>query len=134
MERRFEFHIFITSVPRGCQPIEVKVSAKNDVAFWGRHTEESGVSKEKGPFTEAQLYAKMKCPTADLEKLGDIYIHKGRPKWRAEFKRIEGYHAKDTVGIAFCGNHHIAKDLQRYSAIFSDVENNQLFRLHLENF
>ncbi|GAB5364594.1 hypothetical protein AAMO2058_000983200 [Amorphochlora amoebiformis] len=132
-DRRFEFHIYITSV-RGAQPVEVRVAPEDDEAFWGRHVDKTGVEKKKGPFDEAKLYSIMKCPPTDITQLGDIYVHKGRPNWKAEFTRVKQYHPRQTVGIAFCGNPFIAKDLRRYSVEFTDVTQQQMFRLHLENF
>jgi len=110
------------------------VAPEDDESFWGRHTEDTGVEKKQGAFNEAQLYGVLKCPTQDVQQIGDVFVHKGRPNWKAEFARVKAYHRNDTVGVAFCGNEHIANDLKRYSMQSSDVENGQLFRLHLENF
>mmetsp|Transcript_9197 Transcript_9197/g.13801 ORF Transcript_9197/g.13801 Transcript_9197/m.13801 type:complete len:999 (+) Transcript_9197:58-3054(+) len=132
-DRRFEFHIFITSVPKNAKNVMVQVPKHEDVSFWGRKVDDTKIEKKKGPFTEAQLYGVLKCP-ADLQQMGDVYVHRGRPNWKAEFQRVKEHHPKTTVGIAFCGNHFIAKDLKRYSMQFSNVEEDQLFRLHLENF
>lgn len=132
--RRFEFHIYVTSVPKSAAPVKVQVSPEDDEKFWGRRVEDTGIEKKKGPFSEADLYSALKCPSDDVKRMGDVFVHRGRPVWAEEFDRIKCFHPTGTVGIAFCGNKFIARDLKRFSMEHSDVVHGRLFRLHLENF
>eukprot|EP00466_Bigelowiella_natans_P019522 jgi/Bigna1/144420/aug1.87_g19128 len=133
-QHKFEFHIFVTSA-KNPKPVKLHIAKEDELSFWGARTEEGGIAKAKGPFDESTLYSALKCPIfGEVKQLGNVYVHNGRPNWRAEFARVKAYHPESTVGVAFCGNEHIAKDLKRQSAAFSNVEQNSLFRLHLENF
>mmetsp|Transcript_16800 Transcript_16800/g.27330 ORF Transcript_16800/g.27330 Transcript_16800/m.27330 type:complete len:323 (+) Transcript_16800:3-971(+) len=133
-QHKFEFHIFVTSA-KNPKPVKLHIAKEDELSFWGARTEEGGIAKAKGPFDESTLYSALKCPVfGEVKQLGNVYVHNGRPNWRAEFARVKAYHPESTVGVAFCGNEYIAKDLKRQSAAFSNVEQNSLFRLHLENF
>jgi hypothetical protein len=76
----------------------------------------------------------MKCPSGHTQ-LDDVHIWEGRPKWGDRFKAVAAKH--DTpVGVAFCGNPFIAKDLRKQCYITNKTrgEAQGLFKLHKENF
>lgn len=83
---------------------------------------------------EVDLYKVMKCPPAHSQ-LGDVHIWEGRPKWGDRFKAVAAAQPNCSVGVAFCGNPMIAKDLRKQCFIQNKTrEPKTLFKLHKENF
>ena len=130
-QKRFEIHIFVTSVPKGQQPIDVVVD--DEIGFWGVPREEKNVEKVRAPFNELDLYKTMYCPP-DYCTLGDVHIYSGRPQWDARFSAVAQAHPRQSIGIAFCGNAFIASDLEKYSRKYSSIADGRIFKLHSENF
>jgi NADPH oxidase 2 len=129
--KRFEFHIYITSVPKDAQPIDVVVD--DDIGFWGVPSEDSNIEKVRAPFNEIDLYRIMKYPEHHTV-IGDIHIWKGRPTWDDRFQAIREAHPRGEIGVAFCGNPFVAAALKEKCYEYSSVEDELLFRLHKENF
>lgn len=130
-QKRFEFHIFVTSVPKGQQPIDVVVD--DDIGFWGRPREDRHIDKIRAPFTELDLYKTLKCPSGHTV-LGDVQVWEGRPKWDERFLSVVGAHPKGDIGVAFCGNPFVGKDLKEMCFKHSSLEQERIFKLHKENF
>ena len=129
--KTFEFHIFLTSAPKNATPVEVVVD--DEVGFWGPPREANRIDKVRCNWDEITLYKAMKCP-AKHTQLGDVHVWEGRPKWSERFAAVAAKH--DTqVGVTFCGNPLIAKDLRKQCYITNKTRGNDvLFKLHKENF
>jgi len=135
--KTWNFHIFITSVPKTINQTHVQEAMigikRND--FWGRQSvHDMKTLQEKSSFEKKELFAYMLNPTETEKKFNDVRVVKGRPKWDPIFQSIAKMHPKKNVGVMFCGNPFIGKDLKKMCIRYSSVERGQLFRLHKENF
>jgi len=131
--KTFSFHIFMTSVPKGAQPVSVVVD--DALGFWGREVQATKLDKTRAPFDEIDLYKVMKCPQGPHTQLTDVHVWEGRPRWADRFAAVAAATPNQAVGVTFCGNPLIAKDLRKqcYYVNKSRPEN-ALFKLHKENF
>eukprot|EP01006_Ploeotia_vitrea_P037004 TRINITY_DN66080_c5_g1_i8.p1 TRINITY_DN66080_c5_g1~~TRINITY_DN66080_c5_g1_i8.p1 ORF type:complete len:796 (-),score=441.02 TRINITY_DN66080_c5_g1_i8:116-2233(-) len=130
-QKRFEFHIWITSVPKDQKPMDVVVD--DDIGFWGVPQEDRNIDKVRAPFDEEDLYKAMKCPSEHVQ-MGDVHVRKGRPKWQPFFAKLASAHPKGEIGVCFCGNPFIGAALQENCHKFSSLESERIFKLHKENF
>jgi len=129
----FAIHTYITSAPKEPKPIQIDDS--NDASFWGLPREERKLLKVHGNFNERDIYTAMKCPKqGSTQQFGDIYIHEGRPKWKARFDEVRSRHPQGEVGVTFCGNPMIADDLAKQCHVASRGRKNGIFKFHKENF
>lgn len=129
--KTFEVHIFITSAPKQPKPLAVVVD--DELGFWGPPREATRLDKLHANWDELDLYRAMKVPQPHAT-LGDIHIWEGRPKWGARFQAVADKH-KHPVGVTFCGNPMIARDLRKQCYVTNKQRGeDQLFRLHKENF
>jgi len=132
-QKGFAIHCYITSAPKEAKIPDFDDS--NDVGFWGVPREERKLLKTVAPFTERDLYIAMNaCKTGTTQQFGDIYIHEGRPKWKARFDEVRNKHPQGEVGVTFCGNPIIADDLSKQCHIASRGRKNGIFKFHKENF
>mmetsp|Transcript_21802 Transcript_21802/g.35114 ORF Transcript_21802/g.35114 Transcript_21802/m.35114 type:complete len:95 (+) Transcript_21802:40-324(+) len=92
------------------------------------------VIQEKATFGREQLYKYMLNPKEKKKQFGDITVIKGRPDWSPLFERVAHLHPNKNVGVMFCGNRYIGKDLKQMCGRYSSVEHKQFFKLHKENF
>jgi hypothetical protein len=129
--KSFEVHIYVSSVPKGQKPVDVVVD--DEVGFWGVPREDAKVEKVRCNWDEADLYKTMLCPTAHTQ-LTDVHVWEGRPKWDQRFSSISKAHPDQDIGVMFCGNPAIAKDLRKYCHIHSRGRTKGIFKLHKENF
>jgi len=58
----------------------------------------------------------------------------GRPAWGARFTSVAGAHPHESIGVAFCGNPFIAKDLKKQCYVQNQTRTKGFFKLHKENF
>jgi len=131
-KKSFEFHIYVTSVPKDAKPVDVVVD--DDIGFWGVPHEDAKVNKTRANFDESDIYRVMKSP-AKHTQLGDIHIYAGRPDWDPRFDAVAQKHPVGDVGVTYCGNSFIAKDLAKAChRISHGRQNGGLFILHKENF
>jgi NADPH oxidase len=130
-QKRFEFHVYVTSVPNDAKPVEVVVD--DEIGFWGVPREDRHLDKVRAPFNEEDIYRTMMCPAAHTQ-LGDLHIWKGRPQWDQRFQAVAAAHPRGDIGVAFCGNPQISRDLREMCAKYSDVDAGRIFKLHKENF
>lgn len=107
-----EFHIFVTSVPKGQKPIDVIVGEEDEVGFWGPVREDAKVEKVRANWDEADLYKAMKCPPAHTQ-LTDVHVWEGRPQWNPRFQAVGAKHPDANIGVTFCGNPLIGSDLKK---------------------
>ena len=128
-----EFHIWVTSVPAGTKPIDVIVGEENEIGFWGRPSEDAKVEKVRANWDEADLYKCMKKPDKHTQ-LGDVHVWDGRPAWNARFAAVSAKHSQESIGVAFCGNPMIGKDLKKQCFVHNQTRSNGFFKLHKENF
>jgi len=128
----FEFHIWITSVPKDAKPVNLGV-IDDEVGFWGMPREDNLVEKYRAQFAEEDIYRIMKLPEKHTQ-LGDIHIWGGRPDWGPRFSAIGQRHPVGDIGVTFCGNPFIAKDLSKECHRASHGRQNGIFVLHKENF
>jgi len=148
----FQMHIFVTSTPKTKEdwaknkynPEEV-ANPENDfqreMALWGQHYKDDSVAdaqKKMGrataPFTEEDIWRCLREPSDEPTQIGDIIIHKGRPKWDQFFQPIQQTHRGQKIGVMFCGPPIIATDLKKSCGKFTDFGSNTVFVLHKENF
>jgi len=149
-QKLLQIHIFVTSTPKTEE--EWKKSAfkpedvanpdndpQRDFALWGTHYDESLqydnlTEREQAPFTEVDIWKCLKHPADEPTQIGDIIIHKGRPKWDQFFQPIQKQHMGNRIGVMFCGPAVIARDLKKACGNYTDFENKTVFILHKENF
>jgi hypothetical protein len=94
---------------------------------------EDKVEKVRANWDEADLYKIMKCPPAHTQ-LGDVHVWSGRPNWEARFAAVATRHPTGNIGVAFCGNPFIGKDLKKMCYLNNQKRTDGNFRLHKENF
>ncbi|XP_059642733.1 respiratory burst oxidase homolog protein C-like isoform X2 [Cornus florida] len=64
-----------------------------------------------------------------------VKCHFGRPNWYKVFKRIARIHSDATVGVFYCGQQGLVKDLKKLASEFShNPRINTKFEFHNENF
>lgn len=131
--KTFEFHIWVTSVPKGTKPIDVIIGEEDQIGFWGVPREDAKVEKVRANWDEADLYKQMKCPAAHTQ-LGDVHVWDGRPQWNPRFKDVAGRHPTGDIGLTFCGNEMIADDLKKQCFLHNQTRTKGFFKLHKENF
>lgn len=129
--KTFEFHIYVSSVPKDQRPVDVVVD--DEIGFWGVPREDAKVEKVRCNWDEADLYKTMMCPQPHTA-LADVHVWNGRPQWDPRFNDISTRTSGGDIGVTFCGNPIIAKDLTKYCHIHSRTRKNGLFVLHKENF
>jgi len=129
--KTFEVHIWITSVPKDCKPIDFVVD--DEIGFWGVPRDDDKVDKHRANFTEEDIYRVMKCP-AKHTQLEDVHIYSGRPDWDPKYDAVAKRHPNGDVGVCFCGNPFIAKDLAKACHHASHGRKDGIFVLHKENF
>jgi len=140
-------HIFVTSTPKtGTKPIKMEDYAnpyndeQKDLALWGTHydrnkvNDKNNVERVTAPFDEIDIWKCLKDPKDEPTQIGDIIIHKGRPKWDQFFQPIQKAHKGNKIGVMFCGPPIIASDLKKTCGKYTDFESNTVFVLHKENF
>jgi len=132
--KTFEFHIFVTSLPKTAKPIDVIVGEEDEIGFWGVPREEAKLEKVRASWDEADLYKTMHCPTQKHKQMQDIHVWSGRPDWSPHFHAIGSKHPEASIGVAFCGNPMIASDLKKQCFINNKNRTNGFFKLHKENF
>mmetsp|Transcript_21801 Transcript_21801/g.35113 ORF Transcript_21801/g.35113 Transcript_21801/m.35113 type:complete len:834 (+) Transcript_21801:61-2562(+) len=135
--KSWKFNIYITSVPKVIKTDDVKnaLSGIKRKDFWGRRSvADMKVIQEKATFGREQLYKYMLNPKEKKKQFGDITVIKGRPDWSPLFERVAHLHPNKNVGVMFCGNRYIGKDLKQMCGRYSSVEHKQFFKLHKENF
>ena len=144
----FQMHIFVTSAPKNCKGNFKKEQVNNpdndtqkDLQLWGTHYDDTlydnssnNVERITAPFTEIDIWKCLKEPSEQPTQIGDIIIHKGRPKWEEFFLPVQQAHKGNRIGVMFCGPDIIAKDLKKNCGKFTDFDTNTVFLLHKENF
>merc|ERR1712129_364513 len=101
-QKLLQIHIFVTSTPKTGEEWEKTKFKEEDVAnpgndpqrdfaLWGTHYDESLqydnlTEREQAPFTEVDIWKCLKKPADEPTQIGDIIIHKGRPKWDQFFQ------------------------------------------------
>jgi Ferric reductase NAD binding domain len=133
----FSFHIFVTGVPDNPQPVEF---VDDSIGFWGLPTVGSRVEKHGSSWTERDLYKEMKCPKSTTSQWDNVTLSVGRPDWTTMFTGVSQSSVKGDVGVLFCGNRTIYRDLQKNCHQFNklrreqDPSNHNFFKLHQEVF
>jgi len=108
----------------------------DEIGFWGQPHEESNVEKYRSNWDEGDLYREMYCPAGHTVMGGrsDVHVYNGRPDWGSHFSRVNNAHQSEPVGVMFCGNKYVAKDLKNYCYINNKLRGANRFVLHKENF
>lgn len=70
----------------------------------------------------------MLCPPKHTE-LGDVHVWNGRPDWDLLFSSVSRNHPHMDIGVMFCGNPMIGKDLRRQCHIHSKGRREGIFKL-----
>jgi hypothetical protein len=133
--KTFEVHIFVTSVPEG-QKSASDLQIEDDVGFWGRPRKpRRGIEKSPSLFSEEDLYKGMLAPPKGSPlQIGDVRIYNSRPAWNKIFEPISQRHSAQKVGVMFCGNPQIGADLRGACRKYTNMQGEQGFVLHKENF
>ena len=63
-----------------------------------------------------------------------VRIRAGRPDWDGEFSRLKTQHARENIGVVFCGAPAIAAALKATCELHSNAVEGTIFKLHKENF
>jgi len=146
-----QMHIFVTSTPKTEEdwkknrfnPEDVANpddDLQRDLALWGTHYNDenrNAASDEyavKAPFSEVDIWRCLKEPSDEPTQIGDIIIHKGRPKWDQFFQPVQQAHRGQKIGVMFCGPDIIARDLKKSCGKYTDFDTKTIFNLHKENF
>merc|ERR1712048_247442 len=147
--KRLEIHIFVTSAPKDMKPVSGRETlsappkGSDDVHVWGPKRLENEpsmmgkkeIQKSSYAFTELDIFDNAKNPgmkDGGPTKLGPIYIYNGRPNWQERFEDVWNESRGEKVGVMYCGNSFIAKDLKRECARWSKQSTS--FKLHKEHF
>lgn len=153
--KTFEIHVYVTSTPRHFTYAVPAIT--DDIAFWGAHLSASpdAVEKKAAPWTESQMLLALKCPSDRPTRLGNVLVYNGRPQWDTRFEEVYSRHVGQNIGVAFCGNPRIGKDLKKVGRLacvsatlisaalttqwqacesHSNTITNTYFKLHRENF
>uniref|UniRef100_A0ACD5U1W5 Uncharacterized protein n=1 Tax=Avena sativa TaxID=4498 RepID=A0ACD5U1W5_AVESA len=69
----------------------------------------------------------------DLVSGARVKTHFGRPDWRQVYKRIADRHAKQRVGVFYCGDMVLTEKLRNLAKVFSRNTSTK-FEFHTENF
>ena len=69
--KTFEFHIFLTSAPKGAQPVQVVVD--DEVGFWGPPREASKLDKLRANWNEISTHLTFPAKLR-LEKHFDVFV------------------------------------------------------------
>jgi len=150
-EKVLQIHIFVTSTPKTEEAWKKYRSKESDVsnpdndrqkdlALWGTHYDDAvfeqrqSVVGMQAPFTEVDIWNCLKEPSDEPTQIGDIIIHKGRPKWDQFFGPIQAAHRGHRIGVMYCGPDIIAQDLTRACGEYTDFKSKTVFILHKENF
>jgi len=131
--KTFQVHIYITSVPSSRTKPQSQV--EDEIGFWGKPylDEKEQIAKTRARFSSFDLYQTMLNPPAHAQ-LEDIHVYNGRPKWEQRFGDVARVHPTEEIGVAFCGNPQIAKDLRDMCHFSSRGRTQGIFKLHKENF
>jgi len=135
-DKSFRFTIFVTSVPKIVDAKFVTDAMQDEKrsSFWGPAEHKTKVQSERALFDKAELYRYLLHPTEPRHTFQDIQVIVGRPKWSEHFAELSKSYPNKDIGVMFCGNRHIGKDLKAMCAKYSSIERKQFFRLHKENF
>jgi NAD(P)H-flavin reductase len=139
LERIFEFHFFVTSVPESFE--EAALPDPSDWSFWGRNVQERmGETFPKfikvADFTHQDLYKYVEKPESKPRKLqGDVYIHRGRPEWGEQFERLRRKYPQNAeIGVSFSGNPELLEEIDHCCTIYSSPGDHRVFSLHSQKF
>lgn len=108
----------------------MRVQVVDDDKFWGPRNLDDNVMRVRAPWDEMQMLMLLKCPPKATTVLGNIHVHNGRPNWDEHFETVATRHAANDIGVAYCGNPFIAKDLRLQCARYSSINSKTFFRLH----
>jgi len=147
-DKTLQMHIFVTSTPKTEEdwqkakfnPADVANpdnDLQRDLGIWGTHYDNDVVQDQhrvRAPFDEVDIWKCLKKPADEPTQIGDIIIHKGRPKWDQFFQPIQQTHSGTKIGVMFCGPDIIARDLKKSCGKFTDFDSKTVFMLHKENF
>jgi len=134
-KKSFEFHIYLTSVPKDLKKSPVP-PVDDEVGFWGvpyHGDSQTEIMQTRADFSVMDLYMQMLNPPEKHAQLGDVHVWTGRPNWDARFSAMNTQFPDRAIGVAFCGNPMIGKDLRAMCFKYNRGRQ-QLFKLHKENF
>lgn len=153
-KKTFEVHIYVTSVPEKRTPIPPRpATEEEEVRMWGKPLEETQVDRFRATkWDEHMLYGKMldpaphtimgydevsltntATPAGGVSVVSDVHVYAGRPRWDNLFNRVSRKHADTKIGVEFCGNPAIGKDLSKICLKMNKTRKDR-FVLYKENF
>ncbi len=142
-----EISIYVTGVPKTNSNGLPSAGGGNHLKL-KRAAKQYSEAFSKPYFTAEQLYMSMLYPTVDSKsqvqhmkkhpraanRLQDIWVWNGRPKWDDIFQSMKDQRQHSDVGVCFCGAPAIGSDLQKSCEKYSSMAEDILFTLHKENF
>lgn len=140
--RKLKILIYITSYSQAEADKFLRLTeeekGEEQTGLWGQSyfmEGENAVQRKAGPFTEAQLYNALMNPAKGSVTMGDVTVTLGRPKWDEIFNEIHTRTTETNVGVTFCGNPMIGKDLKTSCLKFTHKDGGRItWHLHKEVF
>ena len=140
-KRKLRILVYITSYSQSEADKFMRLSEEEkdeeETGLWGLSyfDSNSGLARKTAPFTEMQLYTALMKPSKGTVTMGDVSITLGRPKWDEIFAGVQTTTAERDVGVTFCGNPLIGKDLKSNCLKFTHKEGGKItWHLHKEVF
>jgi NADPH oxidase len=139
--RQLKFRIYITSYSQAEAEKFTRMKddeqGYDDTGLWGLpYGQGENVEKTTSGLTEMEIYSAMMAPQKGTVNLGNfIEITLGRPNWEQIFADVQSTTTQEDIGVTFCGNPLIGKDLKKNCLVYSLRGNkNTRFHLHQEIF
>lgn len=139
--RQLKFRIFITSYSQAeaekFARLKEEEKSYDDTGLWGLpYGSDETVTKVSSGLTESEIYNAMMAPQKGTVTLGNfIEITLGRPPWENVFADLQSTTVEEHIGVTFCGNPLIGRDLKKQCLLFSLRDNKKCkWHLHKEVF
>jgi hypothetical protein len=130
--------VWLSSSPRRSRAaVQLEFAdAEDDLEFWGarRRDEKNLQIAHSSRVTERALYVACKNPGKEPVTMGHVTVYNGRPKWPQHFGQMVKDCPAGDIGVMFCGNPMVGRDLKENCRLHSSTEASRLFHLHKENF
>jgi len=133
-KRYLKIMIFVTSYNKAEADKFLRLTAEerdaDETGLWGESyfaaqdnpgPNAKPLARAKAPFTEADIYAALMNPKKGTVTFGNLEITLGRPNWEAIFRSVHQRTKESNIGVTFCGNPAIGRDLKHQCLNFSHI-------------
>lgn len=140
--RKLKIQIFITSYSKAetekfLRQNQDEVGVE-DAGLWGLSygtDDPNAQPKAKCSYSEMDLYTALMSPTEGTREMGNVQITLGRPKWDEIFSEVHSTTREKSVGVTFCGNPLIGKDIKHHCLKYTIQDGGRTkYHLHKEVF